>query len=504
MATTPVEEPLVSYPIPDAIDPDTGWTVQDAGWAGVGTDHRSHIMSVPLDTSPQSRQARNVEMARLKFSPSNPKLKPGTNPAIYAALEEVRIRRRAALAGLAVGEIAQYWPDDPTATGATRREAREAFLSEDADGNSVYKQLSSEMADRLKTAPDAVKAAKYVLAAAGAEWWNPKTDSYVRIQSDYDVHVMSAAVEASLHKSPRRSKIRNAVHRVLDKYLSRANASGKAAIEAAYELSMLVTPPPPPRPESKTGAMTPSEFKSKSDMRKPSDDDIIDSMDDVGERYDRDEIADKVAAQIRDNIDKGKEPWTPPEPSDKWCNMEIVEPPLPNRLPGKMKAPGFRARDRGAVLAYPHRFMSDKSVFASKVIDEGKAAVLIDTSGSMSMSESQIAEIIRLMPGTVIATYSSNSSYDGWLYIVGRDGMWADRENLDPPGMGNGVDGPALRWLAMQSGPKFWVCDGVVTGINDRYSTELAAEAQMICMHNRIMRLDNLHAVIERFGKGKV
>lgn len=32
----------------------------------------------------------------------------------------------------------------------------------------------------------------------------------------------------------------------------------------------------------------------------------------------------------------------------------------------------------------------------------------------------------------------------------------------------------------------------------------LAVEAQMICMQNRIMRLDNLKGVIAWFGKGKM
>ena len=57
-------------------------------------------------------------------------------------------------------------------------------------------------------------------------------------------------------------------------------------------------------------------------------------------------------------------------------------------------------------------------------------------------------------------------------------------------GNGNIVDGPALDWLGKQPGPRVWVSDGFVTGVNDTTSVDLGAAAQVTCNRGSIRRVE--------------
>jgi hypothetical protein len=63
-------------------------------------------------------------------------------------------------------------------------------------------------------------------------------------------------------------------------------------------------------------------------------------------------------------------------------------------------------------------------------------------------------------------------------------------------GRGNVIDGPALRWLASQPGPRIWISDGRVTGVRDRSSLDLVVEAMGICRRNQITRVDKADSLL--------
>ena len=67
---------------------------------------------------------------------------------------------------------------------------------------------------------------------------------------------------------------------------------------------------------------------------------------------------------------------------------------------------------------------------------------------------------------------------------------------------GNIVDGPALRWLARQPGPRFWISDGVVTGEGDMQSVDLVVDVIRICGKAAITRVETVEGVCRLLQSG--
>jgi hypothetical protein len=168
-----------------------------------------------------------------------------------------------------------------------------------------------------------------------------------------------------------------------------------------------------------------------------------------------------------------------------WGTMTIDEPDRP--LPACPRKAGFRAEDTGTYLRGPHRLLTDARVFAIKRRHKG-ASVLVDYSGSMNLKETEVERILANAPATVIAVYSADRD-KGILRILARDGKrvtgdWVKR----PSGSCNVIDGPALDWLARQPEPRFWLSDGLVTGVGDASGTGNAQYAQTVCQDSRVTR----------------
>jgi hypothetical protein len=127
----------------------------------------------------------------------------------------------------------------------------------------------------------------------------------------------------------------------------------------------------------------------------------------------------------------------------------------------------------------------DGRVFAHKIRKRGGGGVLIDTSGSMDLSNEQVLMLCAAYPAGVIAAYSSHGD-EGTLRVIARNGRRVPDDQISPPGAGNGIDGPALDWLAKQPGPRFWISDAGVTGgqAGLHYCLE-------VCLKNQIRRVDD-------------
>jgi hypothetical protein len=121
--------------------------------------------------------------------------------------------------------------------------------------------------------------------------------------------------------------------------------------------------------------------------------------------------------------------------------------------------------------------------------------VLIDQSGSMSLTEDDLWSMIKAAPGCVIIGYSHRAG------TVDEPNIWvmADRGRVCdkvPMGRGgNGVDGPAIRFALKRrrnGEPFVWVCDGLVTdGANDHPSGALSEEcAKLVVKHGIHMTAD--------------
>lgn len=149
-------------------------------------------------------------------------------------------------------------------------------------------------------------------------------------------------------------------------------------------------------------------------------------------------------------------------PGEMWFEYPPLTIPCPPGLKGRKVSPV----DTGGVLKYPQRWCGDKDIFAAKRMSHQAGAVLIDVSGSMSLTDNQVLAILTMLPGAVIATYSGwnhgrpdGKTYNGELRVIAKNGKRAHMDDFRPDGGGNQVDYKAVEWLCLQEGPRIWVTD---------------------------------------------
>ena len=86
------------------------------------------------------------------------------------------------------------------------------------------------------------------------------------------------------------------------------------------------------------------------------------------------------------------------------------------------------------------------------------------------------------------------------ISVIAKGGRCASsaaiEQRIKDVGIGNIVDGPALRWLAAQPEPRVWVCDGVVTGCGDAAAAHLDEEAMAIAVRGRIERCADMQSLL--------
>lgn len=158
-----------------------------------------------------------------------------------------------------------------------------------------------------------------------------------------------------------------------------------------------------------------------------------------------------------------------------------------------------------------HRIMTDpeRRIFDRSMKGQG-GIVVIDQSGSMSLSDDDIWKIVEAAPGCVIIGYShqagSKTTPNAWVL--------ADRgkvcEKIRSGNGGNGVDGPVLRFAASKrrkGEPIIWVCDGVVTdGANDYTDYSLNEEcAELVIKHgiHMVADVDDAVSALSRASRGE-
>jgi len=154
-----------------------------------------------------------------------------------------------------------------------------------------------------------------------------------------------------------------------------------------------------------------------------------------------------------------------------WANL-IVDKNLPltrnvaGRLGRKRVATniGVNPRRIDRILTDPEMRIFDRTIKGSGGI------VLVDMSGSMQISESQLRDLVEASPGCVVIGYSHKPRSSGipnvWI-LANRGKVCA---SIPRGNGGNGVDGPALQFAQKlrKKGETFiWVCDGAVTVSDD-------------------------------------
>ena len=185
----------------------------------------------------------------------------------------------------------------------------------------------------------------------------------------------------------------------------------------------------------------------------------------------------------------------------EWAEMSIVRAPLPRRTRGGI-GKTRRASNMGTNPRRISRMLTDseRRVFDTTRRGTG-GVVLIDGSGSMHLSTSDIMRITEASAGCTVAVYSTYSGRrdGGRLYIVAENGRMVEEVD-ESRGGGNGCDGPALRWAIKQArkgAPVVWVCDGIVTGWTDDMHERLSMECVNLVRKNKVWMSEDVDGAVQ-------
>ena len=194
--------------------------------------------------------------------------------------------------------------------------------------------------------------------------------------------------------------------------------------------------------------------------------------------------------------------------SQQWCKLAVALPKLEMNHNGRMNRKN-RPHEQGRTPKHLNRLLTDpnRRIFSKKAKSLG-GTVIIDCSGSMDLSETQIEQMVKSASGSTIWAYSSSCSNNDiencWLLAHnGKSVRYLPRFHG-----GNGVDLPALahayRNKRHRSDLMIWISDGRVTGHKDSGSRNLRiATAKFIkkFMIENEPKLDMVRVVIAPSGE---
>jgi len=171
--------------------------------------------------------------------------------------------------------------------------------------------------------------------------------------------------------------------------------------------------------------------------------------------------------------------------------MRISRPPLSERQPSVLRAGVARRRcaTEGARISRPDRYALDGAIFHRSGAGGG-GTILVDTSGSMSLSAEHVEKLVRAAGGAAVVAIYSGKADEGELRIVARADWRVASEFFEPFGGGNIVDLPALEWLAKQPRPRVWVSDGGVTGVGDEACAEILSACEELAARADVTRVE--------------
>ena len=169
-------------------------------------------------------------------------------------------------------------------------------------------------------------------------------------------------------------------------------------------------------------------------------------------------------------------------------------------------APRRRAHRRprpsttGTVMRYPSRLLTDHlcRAFSRKTAVPG-GVVVIDQSGSMDVTCDDLDKLLAGAPDALIVGYSHRPGDHGGVanaWVLAARGRVAAQAR--PGNIGNGVDGPVLRWAVGQARgnePIVWVTDGQVTDSHDHPCHSLSLECARLVHRRRIRMVRELEEV---------
>lgn len=191
----------------------------------------------------------------------------------------------------------------------------------------------------------------------------------------------------------------------------------------------------------------------------------------------------------------------PPGKQGRWGQFNIRPIDRPRRYDHHRGHRGGMQVESGVRIRQLHRAATDGRCFYMRRKLRG-GTVLVDVSGSMGLTDYHLQQFLKRRPAATLAAYGGTSWDSGVVAVLAMDGTMVEEGWLRGIGFasGNVVDGPALRWLATQRRPLFWVSDGDVTGVGDEMFQKLTYESRVIAAQSGIKRFKSLNDLYDHLG----
>jgi hypothetical protein len=207
----------------------------------------------------------------------------------------------------------------------------------------------------------------------------------------------------------------------------------------------------------------------------------------------------------------GTPPPSPRGGTEEFWGQDVRVERLPLTVPQKGAVKLLRkkrATDTGAVMRYPHRYFTDKAIFARDTKQDG-GTVIIDLSGSMEISTGDVLDIIAALPSVTVIGYYGYQYYcrrGGDILILAENGRAAQR--IPRRDCHNVIDYPALKWVTKKyPGPYYFVTDGKFTVYRNREERTLipggAREAEIngLLRRHSVKRFKNVDELRVHLGR---
>lgn len=173
---------------------------------------------------------------------------------------------------------------------------------------------------------------------------------------------------------------------------------------------------------------------------------------------------------------------------------------------GKRKRPSMT----GKFPVRPDRLLTDpeRRIFRETVKSHG-GIVVVDCSGSMSLSHKQVLDILHHYSGATIVAYTHNGKGPN-AWILAKNGKMISQHNFSQInlGHGNGVDLPILQWAVRQRKNRkeflMWISDGGVTGKGDNQTDSLIAQVCAFIVKHDIIGVESTEDAIELLREMKL
>ena len=173
---------------------------------------------------------------------------------------------------------------------------------------------------------------------------------------------------------------------------------------------------------------------------------------------------------------------------------------------GKRKRPSMT----GKFPVRPDRLLTDpeRRIFRETVKSHG-GIVVVDCSGSMSLSHQQVLDILHHYSGATIVAYTHNGKGPN-AWILAKNGKMISQHNFSQISLfhGNGVDLPILQWAVRQRKNRkeflMWISDGGVTGKNDHQTDSLIAQVCAFIVKHDIVGVESTEGAIELLREMKL